>query len=99
MVIFTALGAQYKCEICQQMNHELVPLAKWYQDYRNKDGQLNHKGFFVVVDFEENQEIFRQMQLQSAPVVIFMPASESGNSTRVSKLLAETSGQNNYNVY
>ena len=30
LVVFTALGASYKCEICQQLNTQLIPLAQWY---------------------------------------------------------------------
>ena len=98
LVIFTALGASYKCEVCQQLHAEVGPLAEWYETKRFKDGQLQHKGFFAIVDFEANQDVFRQLNLQSAPVVIFVPSTESGNGTLVSKVLVETAAQNNYNI-
>ena len=80
------------------MNTELIELANWYENNRFEGEKIKHTGFFVEVDFEANQEIFRQMNLQSAPVIIYMGSTESGNSTAVSKLLTETAGQNSYNI-
>lgn len=72
VVMFTALSPQRQCSICQPAHDDFVVLA---ESYRYSE-TFSNKLFFGMVDFDEGQEIFQQMKLNTAPVFIHFPAKE-----------------------
>jgi len=70
IVMFTALAPTRQCGICRHANDEFQLVAnswRYSQSYSNKL-------FFALVDFDEGQEIFQQLKLNSAPVYMHFPA-------------------------
>ncbi|GAA95100.1 uncharacterized protein L969DRAFT_568236 [Mixia osmundae IAM 14324] len=62
-VIITALGPQFSCKPCQIFDGEHRLVARSFQGVRS----AVHPHFFGVLDFEDGQEIFRRLQLSTAP--------------------------------
>ncbi|KAE9556253.1 hypothetical protein FO519_000592 [Halicephalobus sp. NKZ332] len=70
IVMFTALSTGVNCPICKPAYDEFYILANSY-----RYGHMNDKAlYFGVVEFEENQQIFQQMNLNTAPVIFHFPA-------------------------
>lgn len=100
LVTFTALHSQFQCAICRSLHDELLPLAAWYEQHRylNQAENPHHLVFFAEVDYGSNNEIFREMQLQQAPLMVYIPATDSGNSSRVATLLKDLPSNYQFNV-
>ncbi|KAL7642178.1 UNVERIFIED_CONTAM: hypothetical protein RMT77_006739 [Armadillidium vulgare] len=70
IVMFTALAPSRQCGICRYANDEYQLVAnswRYSQSYSNKL-------YFALVDFDEGQEVFQQLKLNSAPVYMHFPA-------------------------
>ncbi|RXG70016.1 Magnesium transporter protein 1 [Armadillidium vulgare] len=68
--MFTALAPSRQCGICRYANDEYQLVAnswRYSQSYSNKL-------YFALVDFDEGQEVFQQLKLNSAPVYMHFPA-------------------------
>lgn len=57
VVMFTALGAEHNCQICQQAHEEFIIAANSYRyAFTN-----NKKLYFALVDYESNPEAFHSV--------------------------------------
>jgi len=70
IIMFTALSTGVNCPICKPAYDEFYILANSYRYGHMSDKAL----YFGVVEFEENQQIFQQMNLNTAPVIFHFPA-------------------------
>ncbi|EIE79001.1 hypothetical protein RO3G_03706 [Rhizopus delemar RA 99-880] len=75
VVLLTALGPQFNCHPCRELDPEFTLIAKSFQ--RNKD---NKNLFFGHLDFNDGQIIFQKLQLVSAPNVLYFPPQKVGES-------------------
>ncbi|CAH1777998.1 unnamed protein product [Owenia fusiformis] len=70
VLMLTALQPQRQCAVCKQANDEFTIIANSWR-YSN---QFSNKLFFAMVDFDEGQDVFSSLKLNSAPVFIHFPA-------------------------
>ena len=70
VVMFTALAAQRGCLICKQAYEEFTLVANSYR----YSPYYSNKMFFALVDFDDGNEAFQSMNLNSAPAFIHFPA-------------------------
>ncbi|XP_076799649.1 dolichyl-diphosphooligosaccharide--protein glycosyltransferase subunit TUSC3-like [Clavelina lepadiformis] len=70
IVMFTALNPKRGCSVCQEASDEFTILANSYRFSPAYSNSL----FFGVVDFDDGQDIFRTLGLNSAPAFIHFPA-------------------------
>jgi len=71
VVELTALGSELKCAPCKHFHPSFLTIGKAWTKVAKKD-RNNH--FFASLDFADGQSTFRQLGLNSAPVVHFYPA-------------------------
>jgi len=70
IVMLTALAGNRGCQICRGAYEEYEIVANSF-----RYGFLNHRGlYFFLVDFDEGQEVFQMMNLNTAPVIMHFPA-------------------------
>ncbi|KAK2726390.1 tumor suppressor candidate 3-like [Artemia franciscana] len=69
IVMFTALSPQRQCVICKQTYEEYTIVANSYKYSMPSSNKL----FFGMVDFDDAQDIFQLMRLNTAPVVMHFP--------------------------
>ena len=70
VVMFTALHTSRGCSICKQASEEFQLLANSYR----YSPFYSSKMFFAMVDFDDGNEAFQSMNLNSAPAFIHFPA-------------------------
>jgi len=68
--MLTALSPQRGCSICRQAYEEYEIVANSYR----YSYLYSKRMFFTMVDFDEGSEVFQQMNLNSAPVLMHIPA-------------------------
>ncbi|CAF3683829.1 unnamed protein product [Adineta steineri] len=69
IIMLTALSPSRSCGICKQAQDEFQIVA---QSYRYSSAFTN-KLFFAMVDFDDGQDVFQYLKLNSAPVFIHFP--------------------------
>ncbi|KAH8554379.1 hypothetical protein BGW37DRAFT_484603 [Umbelopsis sp. PMI_123] len=72
VVLLTALGDKFKCTPCKEFDPEFRLVASGYHKNNDKTDL-----FFGHLDFEDGQAIFQQMNIMSAPTVLYYPASSN----------------------
>ncbi|KAG0272304.1 oligosaccharyl transferase subunit ost3/OST6 [Linnemannia exigua] len=72
VVLFTAISPEFNCVPCQNFDPEYKMVAAGWSKLANKS-QL----FFSVLDFKAGQAIFQKFGMNSAPSVLYFPASTS----------------------
>jgi len=70
IVQFTALNPQRRCTVCHEANEEYKILASSYR----YSSSYSNKLFFATVDYDDGQEAFQKLGLNSAPAYIHFPA-------------------------
>nr|CAG4645656.1 EOG090X09EZ [Lynceus sp. MCZ IZ 141354] len=70
VVMFTAMSAKRQCTICKQALEEYQIVANSFR-YQQ---QFTNVLFFSMVDFDEAQDVFSQLKLNTAPVIMHFPA-------------------------
>ena len=70
IAMFTALHSSRGCSICKQASEEFQMLANSYR----YSPFYSTKMFFAMVDFDDGNEAFQSMNLNSAPAFIHFPA-------------------------
>lgn len=76
IVMFTALAPSRQCAICKQASDEYQLVANSYR----YSPAFSNKLFFAMVDFDEGQDVFQSMNLNTAPVFMHFP--EKGKPKR-----------------
>ncbi|CAO1635629.1 unnamed protein product [Sympodiomycopsis kandeliae] len=80
-ILLTALKTPgVDCQPCQAFQPEYENLSKAWKKKNGKNfakGDAGH--YFVQVEFSEGKEVFMQMGLSHAPVLVFLPAGKPGN--------------------
>ncbi|VDL82039.1 unnamed protein product [Schistocephalus solidus] len=71
--MLTALADQRKCHSCQAANDEFNTLASSWQKLKNAKSKI----FLLLVDFDENPKIFKELNQNTVPVFIHFPPSGS----------------------
>jgi len=69
VVMFTALQNHRGCAICKQASDEFSLVANSYRYSQFYSSKM----FFAMVDFDEGNEAFQSMNLNSAPAFIHFP--------------------------
>jgi len=67
----TALGSNYRCAPCKAFDPSFSAVAK---AWTKAPAESRNQHFFATLDFEQGQEVFKKLQLNSAPVVLTYPA-------------------------
>jgi len=70
VVLLTALGDQFKCTPCKEFDPEFRLVANSYHKKNDKSDL-----FFGHLDFQDGQAIFQQMNIMSAPTILYYPPS------------------------
>lgn len=70
VMLLTTLAVGRGCQICAPAYEEYQILAASWK-YSN---EVNNRLFFALVDFDEAQEVFQMLNLNTAPVFIHFPA-------------------------
>lgn len=94
MVFFTALNPANNCGMCQEIHPETQILSEAYNLQRT--GEEDHPLFFASVDYQDNEDVFRKMELTQAPVIILVPRSRQKLS--LSKILSQVGSKNTYSL-
>ncbi|KAF6032363.1 hypothetical protein EB796_009324 [Bugula neritina] len=68
-IMFTALKPQRGCSVCKQASDEFQILANSYMYSPGRSSAL----YFAMVDFDDAQDAFQSMKLNTAPVFIRFP--------------------------
>lgn len=69
VIMFTALEPHRQCSICGAVNDEFLITAKsFHMTYG-----LSDKLFFGMIDYDDGSEIFQALQINTAPMVTFIP--------------------------
>ncbi len=76
VVLFAAMAPHRQCAVCSAVHDEFELTAKSYR--LSRQGGLGELLFFGYVDFDENVELFRLMNVNSIPVIVFF---SSGGKT------------------
>ncbi|KAG0261471.1 oligosaccharyl transferase subunit ost3/OST6 [Mortierella polycephala] len=72
VVLFTAMSPEFQCVPCKNFDPEYRLVAAGWSKIPDKS-QL----FFGVLDFKEGQSIFQKFNMNSAPSVLYFPATDS----------------------
>lgn len=70
VAMLTALAPERSCQICSAAYEEYQILAASYR-YSNQE---TNGLFFTLIDFDDAQEVFQQLKLNTAPVIMHFPA-------------------------
>nr|CAG4644945.1 EOG090X09EZ [Leptodora kindtii] len=70
IVMFTAMSPKRQCTICKHALDEYQIVANSFRYHQ----QYTDKLFFALVDFDEAQDVFQQLKLNTAPVIMHFPA-------------------------
>ncbi|KAG0253681.1 oligosaccharyl transferase subunit ost3/OST6 [Mortierella polycephala] len=72
VVLFTALGPEFKCAPCHLFDSEYRLVGAGWSKLKDKS-----KLFIGTLDFRVGQAIFQKFGMNSAPSVLYFPASET----------------------
>ncbi|KAI8376548.1 uncharacterized protein BYT42DRAFT_594368 [Radiomyces spectabilis] len=73
VVLLTALDDRFRCIPCREFDPEYRLVASSYQKTQDPS-----RVFFGRLDFNDGQEIYQKLGLQTAPNVFYFPPSDSG---------------------
>ncbi|XP_065213399.1 magnesium transporter protein 1-like isoform X3 [Planococcus citri] len=74
VVLFAALANHRRCTICGTVHEEFELAAK---SFRMMQGGISDKLFFGSVDFDQSADVFRIMNVNSVPSIMFFPSSRN----------------------
>nr|CAG4638584.1 EOG090X09EZ [Cyclestheria hislopi] len=69
IVMFTAMSPKRQCIICKHALEEYQIVANSFRYQQQFTNQL----FFALVDFDEAQDVFQQLKINTAPVIMHFP--------------------------
>lgn len=111
LVSLTALSAINQCTQCIQANDALRPVAKAYSEQHNNHYNISNNifdndvysnndipVFFLNVDVQRNSDIFKELKLQHAPVILLLPPTLSDKQRKVSSLLNSVPSKYKFNT-
>jgi len=87
VVLLTALGDQYKCVPCKEFDPEFRLVASSYHRKNDKSDL-----FFGHLDFEDGQAVFQQMNIVSAPTILYYPPTSKNKPTEPKRYDASKRG-------
>ncbi|EJD06042.1 dolichyl-diphosphooligosaccharide-protein glycotransferase [Fomitiporia mediterranea MF3/22] len=76
VVQLTALGKNMKCTPCKDFDPSFRAVAKAWSSVPKAE---RSKHFFATADFADAEGVFRKLNLMSAPVVTYYPATQGPN--------------------
>lgn len=76
ILMLTALQPARQCQICRHASDEFTILANSYR----YSPTYSNKLFFAVVDFDDGQEVFQLLKLNTAPIFMHFPAKGKSKS-------------------
>ncbi|KAG6814352.1 hypothetical protein H0H92_010937 [Tricholoma furcatifolium] len=91
-VQFTAMDPRRKCIPCKEFESTWKSVAKAWSTV-SKPQRDDH--FFATLDFDDAQDVFQKLGLQSAPVVYVYPAAEGPRAPASGKVLPSKYDFNN----
>ncbi|SCV70108.1 BQ2448_1502 [Microbotryum intermedium] len=95
-ILLTAMGKQFNCQPCHQVQPEYDLLAKQWQNQQKKTDE-NH--FFAVLDFVDGQQIYQRLGIQSAPTFqMFLPTEGPRSEGARSSPITTDLGRLGYNA-
>ena len=111
-VSLTALSSMNQCAMCVQANDVLKPVAKAYAEqhtqrfnmsrnlYDTLDTYVNNDIplFFLNVDVQRNGEVFKELKLQHAPVMVLLPPTVSDKSRKLASFLNNVPSKYKFNT-
>nr|CAG4644119.1 EOG090X09EZ [Lepidurus arcticus] len=71
VIMFTAMAPKRQCAVCKHAMEEYQIVANSYRYQQPQNGQSM---FMAVVDFDEAQDVFQTLKLNTAPVLMHFPA-------------------------
>ncbi|KAI9246783.1 hypothetical protein BY458DRAFT_484442 [Sporodiniella umbellata] len=93
VVLLTALGPQFKCHPCRELDPEYKLISKSFQKNKNKQDL-----FFGHLDFNDGQSVYHKLQLVSAPNVLYFPPQKAGESKQFVRYDVTRSGMAAENI-
>jgi len=79
MLVYTALGSEYKCSICHHVHKEMTKLSKAVNF-----SQFDPPIFLAYIDYEGASKVFQELQFRHIPEVVLVPPT---NNTKKLPLL------------
>ncbi|KAJ9156003.1 Magnesium transporter protein 1 [Pleurostoma richardsiae] len=71
-ILLTAMDPRFGCQLCREFQPEWELLSKsWMKGDRKGESRM----IFATLDFNDGRETFMSMGLQTAPVLLFFPAT------------------------
>eukprot|EP00596_Hydrurales_sp_CCMP1899_P005636 CAMPEP_0119035636 /NCGR_PEP_ID=MMETSP1177-20130426/2795_1 /TAXON_ID=2985 /ORGANISM="Ochromonas sp, Strain CCMP1899" /LENGTH=408 /DNA_ID=CAMNT_0006994205 /DNA_START=65 /DNA_END=1291 /DNA_ORIENTATION=- len=81
VLMFTALGAKYQCDICNRVAGVFTEVASMYQNQFDFNGtDAKDRLAFFIVDVDTARSTFQDMQLETVPRFFVLPPREEGAS-------------------
>jgi thiol-disulfide isomerase/thioredoxin len=79
VIMFTALGPKYQCEICSRVAGTFTEVASNYQNQFDFNGtNAEERLAFFIVDVDSARSTFQDMQLETVPRFFILPPREEG---------------------
>jgi oligosaccharyltransferase complex subunit gamma len=80
IIMFTALGAKYQCEICTRVLGTFTEVAVFYQNQYDFDTtEAKNRLAFFIMDVDTARSTFQDMQLETVPRFFILPPREEGS--------------------
>lgn len=83
VVQLTALNKNMKCTPCKEFDPSFHAVSKAWSTVPKQE---RNKHFFAVADFADAENVFRRLNLMTAPVVTFYPAVQGPNKLASGKV-------------
>ncbi|EFA77947.1 hypothetical protein PPL_08592 [Heterostelium album PN500] len=78
LVYITSTNPQHGCQICQVLKDEIKTYSMLsYHNYLQSPEFDSKPLFVIVLEFEQSQDFFKQLQIQNIPHIAFFPAGNS----------------------
>ncbi|CAM0139949.1 oligosaccharyl transferase subunit ost3/OST6 [Umbelopsis sp. WA50703] len=87
VVVLTAMGDKFRCAPCKEFDPEYRLVASSYHNKNTKEDL-----FFGYLDFEDGQAVFQQMNINSAPTILYYPANSKNKPTEPKRYDASKHG-------
>ncbi|CAK7271420.1 oligosaccharyl transferase subunit ost3/OST6 [Sporothrix epigloea] len=72
LILLTAMDPRYGCQLCREFQPEFDLLAR---SWTKGDKAGESRVIFATIDFTDGRETFQSLGLQTAPVLLFYPAT------------------------
>lgn len=80
VIMFTALGTKYGCDICTRVLSSYTEVAKYSQNqYDFNSSSLDNRLAFFIVDVEHARNTFQDMQLETVPRFFVLPPRQENS--------------------